>query len=138
MPTAAAVAASPAPLADHLGHTVRTLRKAHGLTQSQVADRIGMHYSKVENGQRALSIEAVATLADLFAVPIDDLVRGRATDGEPGALPPEPDVATADALERARLIDSLAPDDRAIVFRLIDSLVGRQRLRDYLEANLEA
>lgn len=134
-------ATAEAPVAERLGNTVRALRKAHGLTQRDVAARIGMHfsnYSKVEAGQRALSLEAVATLSEMFAVSIDDIVSGRAAvAGDPDAIPADADAASADAIARARLIDSLKPDDRAIVFRLIDSLVSKQRLRDYLEANLD-
>ena len=67
----------PRPLAQHLAGRLRELRARRGLTQEQVARRLGCHESAVsrwENGSRFPTGEDLVALADLFAVSTDDLL----------------------------------------------------------------
>jgi transcriptional regulator with XRE-family HTH domain len=45
-----------------IGHNIKRLREDRGIKQHEIADLIGMHrsnYSKIENGQREISISAL-------------------------------------------------------------------------------
>ena len=53
------------------------LRNANHLTQKQLADKLGVHeanYQKYEYGEHTPRIERIIQLAELFQVPIDDMM----------------------------------------------------------------
>ncbi|WJH36066.1 helix-turn-helix transcriptional regulator [Paenibacillus sp. CC-CFT747] len=55
---------------------IRRLRKNHGLTQEQLAERLGVSYqsvSKWENKQSCPDIALVPLIAEVFRVSIDEL-----------------------------------------------------------------
>ena len=65
------------PLAKHLAARLRELRAKRGLTQDQVAKRLGCHESAVsrwESGTRFPTGEDLVALGDLFEVSADDLL----------------------------------------------------------------
>ncbi|MER5336261.1 helix-turn-helix transcriptional regulator [Micromonospora sp. NPDC002717] len=67
---------------ESLGHRIRRLRIAQGLTQQQV---VGSRYTRaflgaVESGVRVPSPEALAYFADRLGLPVDDLRYGRPAD----------------------------------------------------------
>lgn len=54
------------------------LRRDRSLQQREVADRLGIGVSaisRIETGERGLAAEELATLADLYAVSIDSILR---------------------------------------------------------------
>ncbi|MBB4044919.1 transcriptional regulator with XRE-family HTH domain [Bacteroides reticulotermitis] len=54
---------------EHIGKNIRKIREEKGYTQQEVADLISMHrsnYSRVETGDRDLSIEAINKIAQFF------------------------------------------------------------------------
>lgn len=56
---------------------IKEIRKARGLTQAQVADKIGIHltnYNKLENGQADVTLSRLEELADLFKVTVSELL----------------------------------------------------------------
>lgn len=64
------------------GPRLRALRLAAGLTQKQLADRVGMHYqnlARLERGTRGPSWETVLKLADALGVSTEEF-----RDEEPG------------------------------------------------------
>ncbi len=124
----------------HLGDNLKALRKASGATQKEVAALLAIHpsnYSKVESGTREPSVRMVATLAEHFGVTVDEIIAG-ATASRTAAVPPEPRSAAAGTIERARLIESLPDDDQAAIFRMVDALVSRHKLRSYIEEAVRA
>lgn len=61
-----------------LGENIQALRRETGLTQEQLADRLGVTYqaiSKWENGRGAPDIALLPELARVFECCIDDLFR---------------------------------------------------------------
>ena len=61
-----------------IGDHIRTARLAAGLTQEQVALRIGMDratYNRIEQGHAAALIDSLIRIADAIGVPLSDLVR---------------------------------------------------------------
>ena len=62
-----------------LGARLCGLREGFGLSQSQVADYLDMNQSllsRIEKGERAISINALEKLADLYCVPAYELAYG--------------------------------------------------------------
>jgi transcriptional regulator with XRE-family HTH domain len=76
------------PIADTLelvGPRLRKIRDQRGVTLTDVADRTGISkstLSRLENGQRRPSLELLLPLAQLYRVPLDDLV-GAPEVGDP-------------------------------------------------------
>ncbi|MFI9497830.1 helix-turn-helix domain-containing protein [[Kitasatospora] papulosa] len=61
-----------------IGDHIRTARLAAGLTQEQVALRIGMDratYNRIEMGHAAALLDSLIRIADAIGVPLSDLVR---------------------------------------------------------------
>lgn len=61
-----------------IGDHIRTAREAAGLTQQQVAERIGMDratYNRIEMGHAAALIDSLIRIADAIGVELADLVR---------------------------------------------------------------
>ena len=77
-----------APIADALelvGPRLRKVREQRGVTLTEVAERTGMSkstLSRLENGQRKPSLELLLPLAQVYRVPLDDLV-GAPEVGDP-------------------------------------------------------
>lgn len=60
-----------------LGHNIRRLRLATGLSQEELADRAGLHrtyISSVERGERNVSVDNIFLLARALGVEAADLV----------------------------------------------------------------
>lgn len=67
-----------------LGNKLRQLREERGLTQSELADQVGIvtsFISLMEHGERQPSIDTLAKLADVLGVGIDELM------GRPALVP---------------------------------------------------
>lgn len=74
-------------LAEVIGFNVRSLRQQHGLSVSDMAERIGISkamLSKVENAQTSSSLATLSLLAEGLDVPVTSLFRG--ADGEREAM----------------------------------------------------
>ncbi len=70
---------------DHVGQRLRQVREQRGLTLTDVAAQTGISkstLSRLENGQRRPSLELLLPLAQLYRVPLDDLV-GAPEVGDP-------------------------------------------------------
>lgn len=61
------------------GEKLRLLRTRHGLTQRELAEKLGYsdhsHIAFVEHGKRNPTVELLLKVADLFQVTTDQLVR---------------------------------------------------------------
>jgi transcriptional regulator with XRE-family HTH domain len=61
------------------GDQVRTLRKARGLSQEQLAERTGLHRTYIggiERGERNVSLINIVRLANALEVSPSDLLQG--------------------------------------------------------------
>ena len=62
-----------------LGHRLRELRLARGLTQAELADQCGLHRTfvgSVERGERNVSVLNLRLIARVLRVPLADLLGG--------------------------------------------------------------
>ena len=116
-----------------VGENIKRLRQDKGFTQQRMAELIGAHrsnYPKVESGKRELSLAALKKLARYFDISLDALV-----DAE-GPLLKEVTVKDKTALEQLKLIDELDADDRAILFKLIDTFLTKKKFKDFFQKNI--
>lgn len=70
------------PFTATVGKRVKECRIAAGLTQEQVADKLGIirqTYTTIENGTRPLKDEEIVILAEVFNTTADFLLRGKET-----------------------------------------------------------
>lgn len=61
-----------------IGKNIRKARKAAGLTQAQTAERIGispLHYSRLERGERSVSLKQLALISDALNTEISVLLK---------------------------------------------------------------
>ena len=66
---------------NEFGNNLYTLRKNKGMTQQEIADKLGVTnkaVSKWETGEAFPETAQLVPLADMFGVTVDDLLRGRA------------------------------------------------------------
>lgn len=65
---------------DKSGKRIQELRKAHEMTQAQLAETLNIsldHLRKIEGGQRGCSVDLLIALSAAFDVSLDFLVLGK-------------------------------------------------------------
>ena len=71
---------------EDIGRRIRKIRKSRGMTQSELADRIGVdrkQISKLENGRCLMQFDNMIALADATGVSLDYIVGGANDDVQP-------------------------------------------------------
>ena len=61
-----------------IGSKLQAARKIKGLTQQEVADRVGIsrtYYSQIENGERDPATTVITTIAKVLEVNIADILK---------------------------------------------------------------
>lgn len=105
------------------------------LTQQQIAELVNMHrsnYSKVQSGERDLSIDAVNKVSRFFGMSIDELVN---FDGK---IPNEITIEDKSLLEQVKLIAELEPEEKNMVFKMIDTFLTKKKFKDFFQKNIAA
>ncbi|HEY3316377.1 MAG TPA: helix-turn-helix domain-containing protein [Bacillota bacterium] len=112
-----------------LGHVLRRLRKSKRMSIYDVEKRTGLHFSsisKYERNERLPSLQVLKELAELYGVPLGNLVFQETT----ADIPPESLAAAAllvrrpDLAELFRLLQELSPEQAAGVRNLIRAFLG--------------
>lgn len=118
-----------------LARNLKTLREQKGLLQKEVANAVGVHpsnYSKMEKGERDVSIEVADKLARFFGITIDELIH---MDGK---IPGEVTIADKSVNERLKLIQQLEEEDKNAIFRIIDGMLTKAKFKDFFNKNVAA
>lgn len=103
-----------------LGLRIRNVRKAHNLTQEQLAEKIKVspHYVyELEHGYKSMSIYTLANIATVLDAPLDFLVFGK----EPATTPENKDYITHDDLDR--LVESIPLYKRDSAYSALKNLL---------------
>ena len=119
----------------HIGKTIMSIREEKGLTQQQIAELVNMHrsnYSRVEAGDRDLSLDAVNKIARYFGMTIDELVN---FDGN---IPDEVTIEDKSLMEQVKLIAELEPEEKNMVFKMIDTFLTKKKFKDFFQKNVAA
>lgn len=80
---------TPTPTKAQLGHTIRNLREAHGLSIEALADESNMHptyLSGIERGRNNPSWSKLCSLAAALEIPVSTIARNaeqQVTSGQP-------------------------------------------------------
>lgn len=61
---------------NNIGAVICSFRKQEGMTQKELGDRVGLNrvtIAKIENNQRALSLEEAINISKVFSIDVDSL-----------------------------------------------------------------
>lgn len=75
---------------------------------------------------RELSVTALSKVAKHFGMTLDELVNFK------GKVPTEEKIEDITSLEQLRLINELDEEDKAMVYRLIDTIVTKKKFKDFV------
>jgi transcriptional regulator with XRE-family HTH domain len=103
-----------------LGGRLRALREKRGLTQQQVADRIGAtkpRISRYEGGAVVPEAETLVLLGQVLEVSLDELLTGRAAGAD------DDGVRDVQLRERVRELEKVDKRYRTAALEVIDALV---------------
>jgi transcriptional regulator with XRE-family HTH domain len=98
-----------------------------------VANHIGVDksaYSKIEKGSRALTVEELQKVAQLFNMTTDQIIN------YDGKMPKEVVIEDKTAVEQMRLIQQLDEDDKQTIFKLIDKMLTNKKFKDFFAKNV--
>ena len=116
-----------------VGQRIREARKKAGLTQKELADKLGISYVGVshwENGQRNPKLSTLARIADALSIPVIDLLTTEKHFGYPvkSEITGEEEIID---MTRSELLDSVK--DREVPFTTeISGITGTIRMIDVI------
>jgi transcriptional regulator with XRE-family HTH domain len=116
-----------------LADNIKTIREEKNLKQIEVANHIGVDksaYSKIEKGLRALTVEELQKMAQLFNLTTDQII------SYDGKMPKEVVIEDKTAVEQMRLIQQLEDDDKQTIFKLIDKMLTNKKFKDFFQKNV--
>ena len=118
-----------------LADNIKNIREEKNLKQIEVATHIGVDksaYSKIEKGSRALTIEELQKMAQLFNMTTDQIL------SYDGKIPKEVVIENKTAVEQMRLIQQLDEEDKQTIFRLIEKMLTNKKFKDFFQKNVAA
>jgi transcriptional regulator with XRE-family HTH domain len=118
----------------NIAENIKNIRESKGLKQVEVANFIGVDksaYSKIEKGLRAITIDELKKMAQLFNLTTDQIIN------YDGGIPKEITIEDKNATEQIRLIQQLEEDDKQTVFKIIDKMLTTKRFKTFFEQNLQ-
>jgi len=116
-----------------LAENLKAYREQKGLLQKEVANQVGVHpsnYSKMEKGERDVSIEVADKLASFYGVTLDQLVHMEEQ------VPKEVITEDKSISERINLIQKLEEEDQKAIFRIIDGMLTKAKFKDFFNKNV--
>ena len=87
-------------------------------------------YSRIENGQREISVSALDKIARFFNISIDELVH---LDGD---LPQEVEIEDKTTMEQLKLMQDLDEEERSMIFKMIDSFLTKKKFKAFFNKNV--
>lgn len=113
-----------------LGERIQQLRKEKRLTQAALASNIGVSVAQLtryETQGVQPNAEALRRMAMVFGISIDYLVNGTVDQKAEHAL------TDSKLLSLFKQIESMAEEDRNVIFKLIDAFAVRKQLEHMLK-----
>lgn len=106
----------PNPIDVEVGARLRVLRKLRGLSQSDLAERLGLTFQQVqkyERGANRISASKLWQVAEILKVPVSELFGDQGAPGDDAGQPVGP-VGEADLLRAWNMLQS-EPQRRAVL-----------------------
>lgn len=119
----------------NLSDNIKTIREQKNLKQIEVATHIGVDksaYSKIEKGLRALTVDELQKMAQLFNMTADQVIN------YDGNIPKEVVIEDKTAVEQMRLIQQLDEEDKQTIFRLIEKMLTNKKFKEFFQINVAA
>ena len=116
-----------------IGQNLKKLREDKGYTQQQMADLMHTHrtgYSKMENGQQDISVDALVSVATHFGITVDDIINMK------NEIPKEVILEDKSNAEQLKLIQELEPEDKSMVFKMIETFLSKKRFKEFVQKNV--
>lgn len=116
------------------GTIIKKIREDKGLMQKEVSAYLAIgnsNYNKLENGHRDLSVEELQKLAILFSMTTDEILNYG------NVVPSEIKLESKPDFEKLHLINQLKEDDKNTVFKIIDTMLTKQKFQTFFEQNLQ-
>jgi len=117
---------------NQIASNLKRLRSMREMTQKEVALSAEIpqgQYSRIENGKAEPKLTTLQKIADVFEVPLSELVRQ-----DEGSIGEELDLPL---LEKVRRLGELPSDEREALETVIDVALDQKRLRDNLTGLLQ-
>ena len=117
-----------------IGSNIKKIRKQKGLMQKEVASTADMqasNYSKIESGQRDISVEALDKIAQLFRMTVDEIIHY-----EDSKIPTSIKVEDKTATEKIQLISQLDEEDKNALYRIIDGMLTKNKFQTFFKQNI--
>lgn len=108
---------------------LRTLRKARDLSQTQLGEKAGLHYTHIGRFERGTSRpggDTLKRLADALDTTSDYLLQG-ASDEAAAAR-----VTDRDLLRQFQAVEHLPDADKQVVKTLLDAFITRRQIEDII------
>jgi transcriptional regulator with XRE-family HTH domain len=103
--------------------------------RGEVRGHWSMHrsnYSKIEIGQREISVAALDKIAAYFNITLDELVHL----GED--IPKEVSIEDKTTVEQIKLIQELDQEEKNMVFKMIETFLTKKKFKDFFNKNIAA
>jgi transcriptional regulator with XRE-family HTH domain len=108
-----------------LAENIRRIRKKKGWSQKELGDIIGSHLShinRIETGKYKPSLDVLKKIADSLEVSLDYLVSDKEEEFK------EVKIEDKNMAERIKLLNTLEPEDRQAVIRVIDAMLTKKKI----------
>lgn len=108
-----------------LAENIRSIRKKKGWSQKELGEMIGSHLShinRIEKGKYNPSLDVLKKIADSLEVSLDYLVSDKAEEFK------EVKIEDKNMAERIKLLNTLEPEDRKAVIRVIDAMLTKKKI----------
>ncbi len=112
-----------------IGERIRATRKERGLTQDELADRVGMngrHLSRIETGRLTAPRRTLLRIAEALELPIEELSEGNPSRTGPPTLP-DPEL-----YEQFQAVSKMEEEDRKAVKRILAAMIVKQQMEQVL------
>lgn len=106
-----------------IGERIRRFRKARGLSQERLAERINVsttHISHIETGNTKLSLPVLVDIAAVLGADLDELVIGSESTGRSSALDAIADVMDACSTREIKIIEEIVKSAKHAMDRYHD------------------
>lgn len=117
-----------------IGKNIKNIREQKRLMQKEVAAVVDMqasNYSKIESGQRDISVEALDRIAQFFGMTVDEVIHLE------DSVPVPVRVEDKTASEKLQMISQLDEEDKHAVYRIIDGMLTKNKFQTFFEQNLQ-
>jgi len=115
-----------APATDGFAQRLRELRRQRDLSQTELGERVGVHYTHISRYERGISRPSADTLkrlADVLGVSGDYLLEGAADEAAKARF------EDRELLRQFEEVQALPPRDKEIVKELLDAFLTKRQIQ---------